>query len=427
MMSTSLLFFSVVVGALRPHPLRCPSSAAVPARAAVRAAASGYLRDPTDTAPVDVSEVERLLCERAEARAARNWNAADELRDQLGAMGVSVQDNEKAWIVSNDYVNRRVQQRHDRRDDRRYNDERRDDRRYNDERRIDLNDGKAYTKAEFRAEYGGFREWDMSPPEGSGRPERAPVAEQDDWRQRRRERDARRMSARSEAYTRAAECTAALDAATAAEIESLISRRLRKKLDKRYEEADALLSELEARGVSVSDDTRSWRADGLPFVYAYRCDGGSAGRSDDELQQVEELIRRRGVAKSYGRYEEADALADELFDLGVELDDKARKWWFVYAKRGAQPAGGGGGRRSRGHDYVRDARDDYDLHPEKLERIESLLGIRLAARKARDFERADMLQAELRGLGVEVDEKAKQWYVRYHDGGRAASSFKLSP
>jgi cysteinyl-tRNA synthetase len=50
---------------------------------------------------------------------------------------------------------------------------------------------------------------------------------------------------------------------------------------------------------------------------------------------------------------------------------------------------------------------------------------RIAAKKARDFEKADVLQAELRSLSVEVDDEKRLWYVRYHDGGRAASSFNV--
>ena len=77
-------------------------------------------------------------------------------------------------------------------------------------------------------------------------------------------------------YKRAAECTASLDAAKLAEIDELMSRRLRCKLARRFAEADATLKDLGQLGVSVSDDTRSWRADGLSFVYPYACDGGSS-------------------------------------------------------------------------------------------------------------------------------------------------------
>jgi len=389
------------------------------------AAMSGYARTPGDDASIDVAEVERLLCERTDARSVRNWNAADAIRDTLSGMGVIVRDQEKTWSVSNDAFDRPTG-----RAGRRYDSGGRTA--SSDERRIDLNDDRAYTRAEFIQEYGGAREWDMSMPPKTYSP--PPSSQQysdqptDDWRQRRRERDARRMATRSKPYARAAECTASLDAAAVRDIEELVKTRLQRKLDRRFEEADAMLAELEARGVSVSDDTRAWRADGLSFVYSYRGTGGAAGRSTDEVAQVESLVQQRGVAKSFGQYEESDRLADELYDLGVDLDDKARSWSFVYAVRGAAGGGGGGGggvRKPTNHDYRRDRSDDYSLRPEELEKVDALLGKRLAAKKARDFDRADALQAELRGMGVEVDDKQRVWYVRYHDGGRAASSFNV--
>ena len=77
------------------------------------------------------------------------------------------------------------------------------------------------------------------------------------------------------------------------------------------------------------------------------------------------------------------------------------------------------------HDYRRQPTDDYVLSEEQIESVDRLLGRRLAAKRARDFDLADALQAELRALGIEVDDKARLWYVRYHDGGRAASSFRV--
>ena len=106
----------------------------------------------------------------------------------------------------------------------------------------------------------------------------------DERRARRRERDARRMQTRSAPYARAQECEASLDEAQVWEITDLVNRRLRKKLDRRFDEADDLLRLLEGSyGVTVSDDARQWRADGLSFVYAYRRDGGDGGRSAAEV------------------------------------------------------------------------------------------------------------------------------------------------
>ena len=180
-----------------------------------------------------------------------------------------------------------------------------------------------------------------------------------------------------------------------------------------------------------------------------------------QVGTVEDLLRERGVAKSRKQYDESDAILEELRALGVDVDDKARSWWFVGGGGGGGGYGGGGGGtfaargggagysardgygssagrgrsgwvagraqldRSKLHDYSRSHTDDYALRAEQLDRIDELLGRRLAAKRARDFEKADQLQAELRQLGIEVDDRARQWYVRYGDGERTASSYNV--
>jgi cysteinyl-tRNA synthetase len=243
---------------------------------------------------------------------------------------------------------------------------------------------------------------------------------------RRRERDTRRMAARASPYTRAPDCDASLGSSVVAEIERLVDLRLRKKLDRRFDEADALLAELGQMGVDVSDDARSWRADGQSFVYAYTRDGGAAGRTSGEIAQVEDLMYERGLAKSRKDYARSDVLLDELYELGVDVDDRARTWRFAYARGGGGSPGGVLGGRG-GHDYVRSRADDYEMSEADLAQVDELLGRRLAAKKAREFGRADELQAELRELGVEVDDKRREWYVRYHDGRRSASSWNVRP
>ncbi|MEQ8494418.1 MAG: cysteine--tRNA ligase, partial [Gammaproteobacteria bacterium] len=41
---------------------------------------------------LDPAAIERLIAERNAARSARDWTAADRIRDELAAMGVSIQD-----------------------------------------------------------------------------------------------------------------------------------------------------------------------------------------------------------------------------------------------------------------------------------------------------------------------------------------------
>ena len=48
--------------------------------------------------------------------------------------------------------------------------------------------------------------------------------------------------------------------------------------------------------------------------------------------------------------------------------------------------------RGKLHDYSRSQTDDYDLGAEQLDKVNELLGRRLAAKRARDFDKADLLQ-----------------------------------
>jgi cysteinyl-tRNA synthetase len=49
-------------------------------------------RTPSDLAPQEVAAIERLIAERTVARKERNWARADEIRDELDALGVQVTD-----------------------------------------------------------------------------------------------------------------------------------------------------------------------------------------------------------------------------------------------------------------------------------------------------------------------------------------------
>ena len=114
----------------------------------------------------------------------------------------------------------------------------------------------------------------------------------------RRGEQAKRQREPAAPYTRAADCAAVLGAAELAEIDGLVAERLAAKLRKDFRQADELLRKLEARGVSVSDDARNWRADGQSFIYQYSQEAG-ARRVDvaAAIKEAEWLIGKRGQAR----------------------------------------------------------------------------------------------------------------------------------
>ena len=205
-------------------------------------------------------------------------------------------------------------------------------------------------------------------------------------------------------YTRHDDDATSLAGDELAQVNVLLARRLEAKLSKDYDAADGVLAELGRLGVTVNDGTYQWRADGQPFIHRYKRIGGGGGGVDDG--RVETLLADRADARRERNYRLADGIRDELFEMGVEMDDKQRTWWVV------------GGGNVRPHDYAR-ADDDGGTFVDgaQLAEIDQLISERLAAKKERDFDTADRLQEQLRYLGVEMDDRERVWRYKY-DGGR---------
>ena len=95
-----MLALAPIVGGLqicsRMQPLACfhPQALRVPVLVAAL-----YDRVEGDEGEVDVAKVNDLLEERAELREGRDFDAADEVRDELVGMGVTVLDKDRVWYV----------------------------------------------------------------------------------------------------------------------------------------------------------------------------------------------------------------------------------------------------------------------------------------------------------------------------------------
>ena len=96
----SMLALAPIVAGLqvcsRLRPLVCfqPPALRVPVLVAAL-----YGRVDGDEGEVDVDKVSALLEERAELREGRDYDAADEVRDELVGMGVTVLDKDMVWYV----------------------------------------------------------------------------------------------------------------------------------------------------------------------------------------------------------------------------------------------------------------------------------------------------------------------------------------
>ena len=434
---------------------------------------TGYTRCAGDDRPVDESRVRSLLAQRFEMRSARDFEGADRLREELRRMGITVSDREMSWKCSGGG-------RGGRDDAPRFTGGRDGAPRYatpqnqggrardvrgreapsvrssNNWDEYELEDdgwrspyeiggyewarrGNSPQAKERRPSSGGLREGNDAYARGGndayarGAAPRSRVSGGYEASQRRapaqRGRQQRPVRQAAAPYSRASDCSAALGSDEIAEIAGVVETRLAAKLRKDFGAADALLAELEARGVAVSDDARSWRADGRSFVYRYtqepgahRCDAAAAAA------EAEALIGTRGQAKQARDYGLADAHLDDLLDLGVVIDDTRRCWRFVeltgegrtgpgVARRASERAAGrsGAGRAATGgeHDYVRAEDDVAPLDHRLLAEVDALIGRRLAAKRGHRFHVADELQAQLLNLGVEVDDSRREWRVAF--------------
>lgn len=107
-----------------------------------------------------------------------------------------------------------------------------------------------------------------------------------------------------------------------------------------------------------------------------------------DLAAVESILLRRVEAKKARDFVAADALREEALQLGLLLNDRQRT--FESVDGGFLPSG--------------------DL-PQGLDvaAVDALLARRAAARKEMDYDTADALQAELKALGLYVDDKKRTY------------------
>jgi len=340
---------------------------------------SGFVRAENDAAAVDAQLVEDLLTEREQLRKERRYDDADALRDELDAMGVMVWDRDRVWSATNAPPPRNEVARAGERS--------RDNNFYRSAQRF----GARSLDGTFDDEYA-----------RDGRP--------------RSKSKARHLNEHGHDYQRSENDQKRLDAAHVADVHEMLRERLEAKLARDFDEADALLAQLQQEfGVTVNDGSKEWRADGQSFARHYQRVGALEPWVDEAA--VQQLIAERTAARKARNYHRADGILAELLEThGVALVDSSYSWRVVGSSHdGEYGEGGGYGRRAvadpaAGHDYMREPGDTAPIEPELHDKIDDLLAQRLAKKKSRCFDEADALQDQLWELGVEVDDRARTWY-----------------
>ena len=157
----------------------------------------------------------------------------------------------------------------------------------------------------------------------------------------------------------------------------------------------------------------------------------SVDSSNVDVEKVDSLISERLQYRKTGRFDEADAIRDELLDVyGVMVRDKDRVWRSGCSRNGSgskwmRGGGGGGGNNGgrrgargpprprefgpNGHDYELSQEAGPNTSSFTEDEIHALLKERLECKMARDFRNADAIQQELLQGGVYVHDGFKQW------------------
>jgi len=286
-------------------------------RVPVSVAAAIYERAEGDTGEVDVARVNELLEERAELREARDFAAADEVRDELKEMGVTILDRDQKWFFGDRPAS--------------FGDKNTYTRQAGDTSEIDVE------KVEELLQERNFlrrnREFDAADEVRNKLNDmgvRVLDREQEwfVWRKRRPMGAPRDFGPLGHDYTRANDDKSELSEEVLGEINELLRKRLEAKMSRRFEEADGYYSELKDKyNVNVYDGKKkSWRADGGKWTApGYARAQGDEGEVAD-LEAVLAVVNERAAARRKRDYTEADRLRGQLQDMGIYVDDKERTW-----------------------------------------------------------------------------------------------------
>ncbi|KAJ1451114.1 hypothetical protein M885DRAFT_621052 [Pelagophyceae sp. CCMP2097] len=331
-------------------------------------------------------QVTELLDRRADAKWRRDFDLADELRDEIYALNVEVRDREKTWRVRRDEGS--------------------------DWSAADEASTAALT-AEQAAEVTGLlkqrshaklnRDFESADAIRQQLLDSFDVVLNDrqfTWRV-----GAQGVHAGHD-YARDADDSVVLSEETLAAVDALLSQRLACKKKRDFAAADDIQADLTAMNVRVDDRRRIWcSADADAARAPRKAWDASASNArtfaysgPDVLDaafvaQVQGLLEARGRAKAAKDYATADALRAQLGELNINVRDKERTW----AVAGRHP-----------YAFSGDAADARLAAP-FVAAVDDALAARAGARRKRQFEAADALRDQLADMGVVVSEDDNTW------------------
>ena len=342
-----------------------------------------YVRGEDDNQDIDSEAVERLISRRTQFRKTGDFQAADQIRDELNQMGVTLWDRDRVWMVG-DAVPKRASFSGRRAGGRRYGGPEPEFRRLHRETRIfvenlsyntewqQLKDhfinagyptvyaSVSYDKENQRSKGCGLVQFETrhaaddavqhmtgSILDGRSincRPDQKEQYRSDDgynvpdYSKHARRENRKSSSPRQRAfnlnghdYTRHPEDHETLDEDKLGFINELLRLRLDAKLVRDFDVADDLLVQLQTEhGVTVNDGCKQWRADGKSFERRYTRDASCGAHVDEDA--VSQLLEERAEARKNRNYPKADAIMKDLYEVHrVIINDDEKRWRVVDA------------------------------------------------------------------------------------------------
>ena len=186
-----------------------------------------------------------------------------------------------------------------------------------------------------------------------------------------------------------------------AAVDALLLQRMHAKMTRDFTRADAIRAELSSvHSVRVHDGRKVWRA-GVDADTAdpwarvedvYERDARDGGGAVDDAA-VQNLLKRRSVARRRRHWQLADDILEQLLDLGVVVNDKTRTYAATV-------------------DYVPCAANcKGTMDPQDREHVAELVAERALHKLRRQFGEADAIRDRLlEGWGVRIDDKKHTWW-----------------
>jgi cysteinyl-tRNA synthetase len=202
-------------------------------------------------------------------------------------------------------------------------------------------------------------------------------------------------------------------------LDRLLLDRVCAKIRRDFLLADQLRDQLRENGVHLDDKTSTYRVTDpnrasapwipmqaqMPTEHGYtRTDDGSVVIQPNDQATLDRLLLERLCAKKRRDWAAADQVHAQLREVGCFVSDRERTYRLVDRSK---PSGAKA--MPTEHDYTRVDDFTIPLTSEQQATVDRLLLERICAKRRREFDSADQLRNQLKTLGVLCDDGAKTY------------------